>query len=164
MDTAKSVDVVPEHARKGLGVMNANAAFASLPIDRQQFIIQSTLERALNDERIEDIAVSFGLKRSTLNYNLLAHANDEWRDTQAARALTNLQDAEEAVKNAPDGLSLGRARESLKSAQWALEKLHRRLYGDKIEVAHSGHVAVTVMNYCDAPQQTPIDVTPTKDE
>lgn len=148
---------VPEKTRKGLAKMNANAAFSSKPIEEQQRIIQQTLERALNDERLEDIAKDFGLARSTLNYNLLAHANDEWRDTQAARALTNLQDAERALIDAADGLALGRAREQLKSAQWALEKLHRRLYGDKLDVQHSGQISVTVVNYGDAVQQSVIE-------
>jgi hypothetical protein len=41
------------------------------------------------------------------------------------------------VQTASDPLSLARARESLRSAQWELERLFSRLYGQKQEVTHN---------------------------
>lgn len=161
-----TLDRVPANARPGLEKMNANASFASRSSEERHHIIQNTLERALNDEHLAEIAESFNLPRSVLNYNLLANACDEWRDTQVARAMTAKQVAQEAMDTAVDGLALAKAREQLKSAQWELEKLLRRLYGDDktaINVNAAGQVSIQVVNYSgsdsgsesaiDAPQQ-----------
>ena len=139
-----------EHWKPGLAVMNANASFSSKPQEEQHSIIEQTLARALNDERLEDIAQDFGIPRSTLNYNLIKHASDDWRDVQAARALTGVQEAENELNAACDGLALARGREKLKAHQWTLEKLLRRLYGDDkaaISINAAGNVSIAVVSY-----------------
>ena len=139
---------------KNLDSLHSNTElcpFSSKPKAEQQVILRQTLKRALNDERIEDIAQSLGLARSTLNYHLLSQVSDDWRDIQAARALTALQDAERELSNPPDQLALAAARERVRAAQWNLEKLHRRLYGDKLDVVHSGNVTITRQQYNDLP-------------
>jgi hypothetical protein len=75
-----------------------------------------------------------------------------------------MEQAKEDLQTAADPLSLARAREALRSAQWELERLFSRLYGQKQEVTHnlpngpliniqlSGQSVVTLQQ--DAPQQS----------
>lgn len=147
----------PAHCEAGLAAIRANGRFIGKSLEEQHRILEETLQRALADERLSDIAASFDIPLSTLNYNLIKFAGDDWRDTQAARALTRLQDAGDKLESAKDVLEVARSRERLKSAQWELEKLLRRLYGDKLEVSHSGSVTVNVVNYADAVQQSVIE-------
>lgn len=95
---------------------------------------QDIIQRYLADERTPDIAASLGVHRSALNQMLLRDCPDDWRKAQAARAVTALDDAKLALESAPNSLSLARAREQLRSAQWELERLLRRLYGDHLQV------------------------------
>ena len=114
-------------------------ALALLPADLKP---STVLERYLSDERTADIAASYGVARSRLNGWLLEHAEDQWKKAQAARAITALEQAKDDLESAQDPLSLARAREQLRSAQWDLERLVSRLYGFKQSVEVS--VAVSV--------------------
>jgi len=90
------------------------------------------LTRYMNGESGVDIARSFGVTRQALSLYMLRHAEDQWRDVQVAKALTRLEQAEDAMEGAPDMLALSRAREQARSAQWQLERLCRRIYGQDV--------------------------------
>ena len=101
----------------------------TLPVEQKEELMRSVVARFLKDERIEDIAKELGCSRWTLNQNLIAHAETEWKDAQVARAVTRLADAEDMLDNAKDAFELAKGREVLKSAQWQLERVYRRIYG-----------------------------------
>jgi hypothetical protein len=125
---------------------------------------QEVIARYFRDETTADIAVSLGVHRSALHQWLIRNCEQDWRDAQVARAITAMEQAKEDLQTAADPLSLARAREALRSAQWELERLFSRLYGQKQEVTHnlpngpliniqlSGQSVVTLQQ--DAPQQS----------
>lgn len=92
------------------------------------------ISRYLSDERTADIAQSYGIARSRLNQWLLEHAEESWRKAQVARAVTALERAKDGLEEAVDPLTLARCREQLRGAQWELERLYSRLFGQKQEV------------------------------
>jgi hypothetical protein len=93
---------------------------------------RDVLKRVLNEESTKDIAQSFGVTRSALNQWLLETAETQWRAVQVARAYKRKEEAEDEMDTATDSLSLARARERLKAAQWDLERVCRRIYGSDV--------------------------------
>src|SRR5690242_11317908 len=75
------------------------------------------------------MAPEFGISDVTAYALLLRDHQEEWKEAQRARALARLDRAQNNLKTAPDALSLARAREEVRAAQWELERLLRRLYG-----------------------------------
>ena len=104
---------------------------------------ETVLARYLGDERTADIAASFNVTRPALNMWLLDHAEDGWKKAQIARAVSRKESAEDEIEDAADPLTLARAREKLRGAQWDLERVFNRIYGQKQEVTHTGTVTVT---------------------
>ena len=98
---------------------------------------KSVLRRYLSDESTLDIAGSYGVTRQALNLFLLKHAEEDWKDAQVGRALARKEKAEDAIDQATDPLQLARGREMLKSAQWDLERVCRRIYGQELNVNHT---------------------------
>ncbi len=99
---------------------------------------KQVLQRYLAEETTTQIAQSFGVTRSGLNYWLLRVAESEWKDAQMLKALRRKEEAEDEMDTAQDALTLARARERLKSAQWDLERVCRRIYGQDAPPAQSG--------------------------
>ena len=105
---------------------------------------ESVIMRYLADEKVGDIAASYGVSHSAMNRWLMSHAEDIWQKALVARAQTLKEQAEDELETAPDALSLARARERLRSSQWALERIHHRIYGPKQYVEHSAPVQVNI--------------------
>jgi hypothetical protein len=121
---------IPEHCKAGLAVANANRPLGGLPAEQKKAKLQEALQRCLDGESTKDIAAEYGMTRGGLNDLFLRHCEDDWRRVQIARALMRKEEAEDEFdRTAGDGLSLARAREKLRSAQWDLEKLLRRMFG-----------------------------------
>lgn len=87
------------------------------------------LLRYLSDESTEVIAASYSVTRQALGQFLLRHAEEDWKEAQVARAIARKEKAEDAIESADDPLKLAKARELLKAAQWDLERVCRRIYG-----------------------------------
>jgi membrane-bound lytic murein transglycosylase B len=111
---------------------------------------KDVLNRVLNEESTKDIAASLGVTRSALNQWLLATAETEWKTAQVIRASKRKDEAEDhfdeihakiatADKEERDRLTLtlSLAREKLKAAQWDLERVCRRIYGQDQPPAHA---------------------------
>ena len=98
--------------------------------------LDAILTRYLTDETTAQIAQSLQVHRSALHQWLLRHAEEPWKQAQVARAITALDQAKDDLAVAPDALSLARAREQLRGAQWELERVFSRVYGQKQEVNH----------------------------
>ena len=99
-----------------------------------QLDTKGIIARYLADENTKDIAKSLGVHRSALNQHLLKFAKEDWVCAQAARAITRKEQAEEDLASSVDSLSLARAREVLRSAQWDLERVARRIFGTNVEM------------------------------
>lgn len=144
-----------------LGDKNLGAAtpgpIARLTPDERATLLAMVLARAVQDERLADIAADLGVAKSTLHAALLTECEQEWRDVQAARALTALENAEEQLEAARDSLDVARARELVKAAQWRLERLHRRLFGTEHAQSSGAPVVVNIGFLRDS---SPKDVTP----
>jgi hypothetical protein len=115
------------------------------------------LQRYLSDESTKDIAASYGVTRQALGKYLLSVAESEWREAQVARAIARKESAEDnldaietkiegADKDERDRLTLrvSLARERLKSAQWDLERVCRRIYGQDVTPDQLGRVSITL--------------------
>ena len=89
------------------------------------------LKRYLSDESTADIAASYKVTRQALSRYLIRNAEDQWKDAQVARAIARKEAAEDAMEVAQDPLALAKARELLKAAQWDLERVCRRIYGEE---------------------------------
>jgi hypothetical protein len=87
------------------------------------------IERYLAEESSTHIAQSLGVTRSALNQWLLINAEPEWKAAQYIKAAKRKEEAEDEIDTAQDPLSLARAREKLRAAQWDLERVCRRIYG-----------------------------------
>jgi hypothetical protein len=136
----------------------------------QDLMPSTVLDRYLSDENTAVIADSYGVSRSRLHQWLLEHAEEHWAKAQIARAITAWEESKDRLESATDALELARAREQLRSAQWALERLFSRLFGQKQEVVHSGTVTFSHalqeisqrrLGPSAAPQPPMIDVDPT---
>lgn len=90
---------------------------------------QKILARYLSTETTVQIAADYGATREALVQYLLKHAEDDWKEAQVVRAIGRKEAAEDALAIADDPMKLARARELLKSAQWDLERVCRRIYG-----------------------------------
>jgi hypothetical protein len=102
------------------------------------------IDRYMDGEKVADIAKQLGLKGGEQIYRLLCtHAEEDWKSAQASRALVEYERAKEGLDSASDGLSLARAREQIKTAQWELERVLRRLYGQEAP-AHLGQGTVHI--------------------
>ena len=87
------------------------------------------LQRYLNGETTTLIAKQLGVTRQGLDYYLRKNHEQEFKDAQITLALERKQAAEDALELASDALALARARELLRSAQWDLERVCKRIYG-----------------------------------
>jgi hypothetical protein len=90
------------------------------------------------------MAPQYGVSDVTIYALLLREHEDDWKEVQKARALARKERAEEKCRTAPDVLSLARAREELRSAQWELERLLRRLYGQDQQVQNGAAVSINI--------------------
>jgi len=115
------------------------------------------LERYLAEESGEQIAKSYGVTRAALSLFMLKHAEEQWRDAQLTKALTRKERAEDLMDKADNALDLTRAREQLRSAQWELERVCRRIYGQDVpNVAQAVQININLRR--DAGQQTAVDI------
>ena len=92
------------------------------------------ITRYLNGESSEQIAHSLTVTRQGLAYFLRKNAEEDWREAQIIQAVERKELAEELLASCNDPLSLARAREQLRAAQWDLERLFSRLYGQRLSV------------------------------
>jgi hypothetical protein len=100
------------------------------------------LERYLGEETSTQIAASYGVTRAALSYFMLKHAEEQWKDAQVTKAMQRKENAEDLLETASNPLDLARARELLRAAQWDLERVCRRIYGQ--DVPPTGGAAVNI--------------------
>jgi len=90
---------------------------------------KDVLDRYLAGETGPQIAESLGVTKQALSYWLSETAEQEWKAAQFVKAYNRKEEADELIETASNPLDLARAREKLRSAQWDLERVCRRIYG-----------------------------------
>jgi hypothetical protein len=130
--------------RAVLAVSNALASKQGALAPLKAADVGDVLTRVLNEESTKDIAASFGVTRSALNQWLLANAEGDWRTVQVIRAHKRKDEAEDEIETAADALSLARAREKLRAAQWDLERVCKRIYGQEPGDNSAGRISITL--------------------
>lgn len=146
----KAIDHVPPNARAGLIAMNVGKPLAHLTDATRPAFARTVCSRYLDGEQMQNLADEFGVTRMRMYQILIEGDSDAWRSAQSSKALALFEDTLAELNAAPDGLSLARARETHKSAQWQLEKLLRRLYGDDktaIQINAEGQVSVQIVSF-----------------
>jgi hypothetical protein len=129
----------------------------ALPEARRREIAQEVIARYLHGEQVAEMAHEFSTSDVTLYALLLRDHEIEWKDAQTARALARLERENRKLEEAPDPLSLARARELVRSAQWELERLLNRIFGPKQEVTHTIKPEFNVILKADLPVDNPVD-------
>ena len=141
------------HWKAGLQKLHEGLPLAG---KNKEQLSEEILARYEQGETMMQIANSFGLKGSEQLYRLLIATNPErWKEHQAAKSIRRLEDATNALETAPDALSLARAREQLKAAQWELERVLRRIYGADQPANPGGQVVIHIGIDRNAALQTP---------
>lgn len=95
------------------------------------------LERYLNGENSVQIAQTLGVTKQALSLWLVTKGEDDWKAAQLIKAIERKDKAEELIDTASTMLDLTRGREMLKSAQWDLERVCRRIYGQDVPAVSS---------------------------
>lgn len=90
---------------------------------------QAVLDRYLAGETSPQIATSLGVTKQALSHWLCNVSEQEWKSAQFVKAFSRKEQADELIETASNPLDLARAREMLRSAQWDLERVCRRIYG-----------------------------------
>ena len=75
------------------------------------------------EETTSNIAKKFGVRRKSLVAWLRQVAPEQWKAVQLVRAHDRKEQGNEQLEDANDALSLARAREIVRSAQWELQAL-----------------------------------------
>lgn len=99
-------------------------------IENKEQTALDAIARYLNGEDATAIAQTYQITRQRLYQVMSETFPDQWAQAQSSRALAEFDRTYEEMRSAPDALSLARAREMHKSAQWVMERLLRKLYGE----------------------------------
>jgi hypothetical protein len=118
--------------------------------------VKAILKRYVAGETSTQIAQTLDVTRQGLAWWMRKHAEDDWRESQIIQAIERKERAQEAIDKADDALSLARAREQLRSAQWDLERVYSRIFAQKQEITHTGTPVLNIS----ITSPGPIDITP----
>lgn len=140
----------PPAAPKKLTV--AKRPLSNLSEARRGEIASQVLDRYIAGEQVAAMASEYETSDVTLYALLLREHESDWKDIQEARALARLERSQGELRTAPDALSLARAREEVRSAQWELERLCRRLYGEDRQQLQVQISPTLVISVAQAPQ------------
>jgi hypothetical protein len=99
---------------------NEEGQVEAIPADLDPKLV---LQQYLDASTTSQIAAQYGIKRKSLTQWLRKTCPEEWKQVQIVKAHCQKEDANEGLAEAPDALSLARARELLRSAQYDLTAL-----------------------------------------
>jgi hypothetical protein len=116
---------------------------SSLPVPAW-FNSKAVIAEFLEGKRTEEIAVGFGVTREKLVYFLTKHSPEDWKEAQVIRAIKRKEEGEQEMDDAGDMLQLRKAEAKVKSAQWDLEKVCRRIYGETKEQFNMQPVMINI--------------------
>ena len=156
------------------GTALAKRPLNNLPAAKRTQIAREVLEAYERGEEVADIAPNYGVSDVTLYALLVRDHEDAWKQAQisrgvakSARASNDLEDLRAQLRSATqkgtetphDALSLARIREQVrvaeiqaKRAEWELERVYRRVYGQDVPTDQAGRVSIT-LNISPTPAQ-----------
>jgi len=120
---------------------------------------KAVLQRYLDGENSVQIAESLGITKQRLSFWLIKHSEQEWKDVQVTKAVELYEQALEELnvaKDRRDAVDLAYVREKLRSAQWQLERVCRRIYGQDAPPAGATAVQINIGIRPDAAQQVEV--------
>jgi hypothetical protein len=101
----------------------------NLPVERRAAIADEVLEKYRAGHEIKALAPTYGLSHTSIYELLLKMREEDYRAAQSARSLARLETARSDLEKALDPIQINRAEKLIKTYQWDLERLARRLYG-----------------------------------
>lgn len=147
-----------------MSLKNAPARYNYKPLgrmaeDKREALVRGALEKLGAEETLINVAAFYKISKATLIAALMEYAEEEWKSLQIARAQVAVQKAaqkreeiatlldefsDKERKQTPTGetdMTYPRIREQLRiaehderSAQWHLERLARRIYGNAVKI------------------------------
>jgi hypothetical protein len=102
------------------------------------------LYRVDNGDSVPAIARELGVGDATIYRRMLTECPERWKAAQAAKALADLEKADESLGTAADAIEVSRAREQLRSAQWRLERVANRIYGPQVAERELPPIAIQI--------------------
>jgi hypothetical protein len=167
-DTSKSNEQ-PLNAAPERQYSVAQRPLRNLPAERRAAIAQEALQAYETGIEIADIAPDYGISDVTLYALLIRDHEEQWKQAQRGRALARksraykdldelraqlrsaMQENEDGTRTPHDVLSLARIREQIrlaevqcKRAEWELERVYRRIYGQDAQTDNAGRIAITL--------------------
>ena len=140
-----------------------------LPAERRAQVALEVLQAYARGEEVADLAPNYGVSDVTLYALLIRDHEEAWKNAQVSRALAKrdqatgdlaklrlqlqsaMQENEDGTKTPHDMLSLARIKEQVKlaeiqakRAEWELERVYRRVYGQDVPADVSGRVSITL--------------------
>lgn len=151
---------------QGRQVSVAKRPLKNLPAERRAQIALEVLQAYEQGEEVADLAPSYGVSDVTLYALLIRDHEDAWKNAQVSRALAKKATAhkdleelrlqlrdknQEGTETPHDALSLARIKEQVKlaevqckRAEWELERVYRRVYGQDQQAEAGGRVSITL--------------------
>jgi hypothetical protein len=147
----------------------AKRPMKDLPAERRAQVALEVLQAYAQGEEVADLAPNYGVSDVTLYALLIRDHEEAWKQAQVSRALAKrdqstgdlarlrlqlqsaMQENEDGTKTPHDMLSLARIKEQVKlaeiqakRAEWELERVYRRVYGQDVQADASGRVSITL--------------------
>jgi hypothetical protein len=139
----------------------AKRPMGNLPAERRKEIALELLTGYAEGREVAEMAPDYGVSDVTAYALLIRDHEGEWKQAQESRALANkaraskdLQDLREQLwraETAHDILSLARIREQVKlaeiqakRAEWELERVMKRIYGQDQPLDTAGRLSITL--------------------
>jgi transposase-like protein len=147
----------------------AKRPMKDLPAERRAQVALEVLQAYASGEEVADLAPNYGVSDVTLYALLIRDHEEAWKQAQVSRALAKrdqstgdlarlrlqlqsaTQDNEDGTKTPHDMLSLARIKEQVKlaeiqakRAEWELERVYRRVYGQDVPADQAGRVSITL--------------------
>ena len=105
-----------------------------VPIDQRPQLLQNALTRIAQGEPVRHVAESIGITHRSLRiWMLSAGLEDDYKAAQEQCLIANIIEADEALNNAEDAVSVARSNAQCKFARWDAERRLPHLFGAKIE-------------------------------
>jgi hypothetical protein len=101
-----------------------------LPAEERGAVLDNVIE-VFHLKSLEEIAGGLKVTPATLTRYLIKEREEAWKAARFAKALIESEKAEAALSTADDMFKVNKAEKQLKAAQWQLERLNRKLYGQQ---------------------------------
>ena len=159
-------ETLPSAPSASSGRSLAKRPLVNLPAERRAEIALEVLQAYERGEEVADLAPNYGVSDVTLYALLIRDHEEAWKNAQISRAVAkraatakDLQDlrtqlrsrTQEGTEEPHDALSLARIKEQVrlaeiqaKRAEWELERVYKRVYGQDVTPDQLGRVSITL--------------------